>query len=400
MKIDYKASDLQGKAVKGILEAKDKNEVIRYLRAKKLIPILVNEHREASVSSYIPFLRRSAGSQLVFFTRQLASMLVAGLTLLQALGILREQVQNAYMKEVVEHIISDIEEGKSFSAALSKHPQVFPSVYISSVKAGETSGLLDKVLVRLADNLEKNAKLKSTIKSALMYPIIVVIGMIVLTLVMMVAVIPQISTLYESLNLTLPLPTLIVLSISRFSVKYWPFMIIGMVGGGYLFLNWRSTETGKLLSDRLVLRIPVFGRLIQEQSLTEFTRTLGLLVGSGTLVVEALRETAGISGNIIYKNAVIGVSKRVEKGIGVGDALLAYPLFPPVVIQMVKVGEETGKLDDSLLRLSEYYEREVDTTVKNLTTAMEPIILLVLGSGVAFLIFAIITPIYGLVTAF
>ncbi|MCL5433263.1 MAG: type II secretion system F family protein [Patescibacteria group bacterium] len=396
MKLSYKAVTRDGKIVRGIIDAKDISEAASYLRSKEILPIKIAESKNSSLFSS---LRKTSSSDLVFFTRQLSSMLASGLTLMQSLSILKDQMKNPFMSEIVQEIIADIEDGKSFSIAISKHPELFSSIYVSLIKASETSGLLDKVLLRLADNLEKQEKLKGTIKGALMYPAIVITGMIVVMFIMMIFVIPQLSVLYENLNIPLPLPTLIVVGISNILIKFWPVVIILAVLGFIFFRRWKKTEVGQLVMDNFVLKMPIFGNLIRETILAEFTRTLGLLVGTGTLVVEALNQAAATANNVNYRNAILGVSERVEKGVTISDAMGFYPLFPQMVVQMVSIGEKTGKLDESLMRVSEYYEREVDQSVKNLTTAMEPIIMIILGVGVAFLIISVITPIYNLTSS-
>lgn len=397
MKLRYKAATSDGKLSQGLLDAKDINEAADYLRAKNLVPITI----EKTDSNFLklPFLKKVKQSDLVLFTRQLSSMLSSGLTLFRALEILREQMQNPQMTEVVSSLISEVQDGKTLAQALEKHPQVFSTIYVSIIRAGEKSGLLDKVLLRLADNLEKQAKLKSTVKGALMYPVIVIILMIVVMSIMMIFVIPQLTVLYTNLNVELPLPTKIVVGISNFMIAAWPLILLG---GGAVFIGfrkWAKTEGGKILIDTTLLKLPVFGKLITQTILAEFSRTFGLLVGTGTLVVQALNETADTTGNTLFKNAIFGVSKQVEKGVTVGDSMAYYPLFPPLLIQLVKIGEQTGKIDDTLIKASEYFEREVDQTVKTLTTAMEPFIMVVLGVGVAFLIISVITPIYSLISS-
>lgn len=397
MRLLYKAVTRDGKKVRGLIEAKDANEAASFLRSKELLPTHITQKTERGILSI--FTQKAKSSDLVFFTRQLSSMLASGLTLMQSLSILKDQVQNEAMIEIVSGIIIDIDEGKTFSAALAKYPKFFSQIYISLIKAGEASGLLDKVLLRLADNLEKQQKLKSTVKGALMYPSIVIAGIVAVMFIMMIFVIPQLNTLYKSLNIDLPLSTKIVVGISNFIIVFWPLVFGFFALLLFLFRRWRKTESGQLIFDDFVLKLPVFGKLIKQSILTEFARTFGLLVGTGTLVVEALNQTSDVAGNILYKNAIIGVSKRVEKGITIGDAMSVYSLFPPILVQTVRIGEQTGKLDESLMRVSEYFEREVEQSVKTLTTAMEPFIMIVLGLGVAFLVFSIITPIYSLVSS-
>jgi len=398
MRLRYKAATKDGKLSQGLLDARDINEAAGYLRQKNLTPIQITKV-DNKLWSDLPIFHGFKQSDLILFTRQLSSMLASGLTLMRALEILKDQIENPSMVEVVTTIINDVQEGKTLSKAIEKHPKVFSPIYISIIKAGEQSGLLDKVLARLADNLEKQAKLKSTIRSALMYPIIVVVLMIVVMFVMMVFVIPQLTTLYKNLNVPLPLPTQIVVGISNVMITFWPIILIVSVLGFIGFRRWAKTPDGTLVIDTLLLKIPIFGKLIKQTILAEFSRTFGLLVGTGTLVVEALIETADTTGNVNYKNAILAVSKQVEKGVTVGDAMSYYPLFPPLLIQLVKIGEQTGKIDETLTKASEYFEREVDESVKALTTAMEPFIMVVLGVGVAFLIISIITPIYSLISS-
>jgi type II secretory pathway component PulF len=400
MKLYYKAVTAKGESIDGLIEARDPNEAAAYLRSKDLLPIKIIKKEESTLGNLIPFLgNKIKSSEVVSLTRQLSAMLTSGLTLLRSLEILKNQIGNRGLVDVLDTIIKDIQEGSSFSRAISKYPSVFSSIYLALIEASEGSGLLDKALSRLADTLEKQQKLKGTIKGALTYPAIVIAMMTIVVFVMMIFVIPQISTLYESMSVTLPLPTLILIKTSNFFVSFW-YVIIGffvLVGFGYK--RWYRTIEGRLTIDSIKMKIPIFGKLIQKTILAEFTRTLGALLASGTLVVEALDKVSTITGNIHYENAIIDVSKRVEKGVSIGDAMSLYYLFPPNLVELVKIGEQTGKLDETLIKSSEYFEGEVDASVKTLSTAMEPIILVVLGIGVAFLIISIITPIYQITSS-
>ncbi|MDO8620786.1 MAG: type II secretion system F family protein [Candidatus Levybacteria bacterium] len=400
MRLLYQAVTREGKKVRGVINANDTNEATAYLRSKNFIPISISKESKSKFLDALPmFSQKITASDLVIFTRQLSSMLTAGLTLIKSLEILKEQLEKEAMIEIVDNIITDIEEGSTFSSAIAKYPQVFSSIYVSLIKASETSGLLDRSLLRLADNLEKQQKLKGTIRSALMYPIIVIILMVVVVAIMMVFVIPQLSVLYNDLNIPLPLPTQIIVSLSNFVIIFWPVILAAIVLSVFFYKRWHKTENGQLIIDNLLLKLPVFGVLIRKTILVEFSRTLGLMIGTGSLVVESLIKTSDISGNIHYKNAILDVARRVEKGVTVGDAMAAYTLFPPVLVQLVKIGEQTGKLDETLIRASEYFEGEVNETVKALTTALEPFIMVVLGIGVAFLIISVITPIYSLTSS-
>lgn len=223
--------------------------------------------------------------------------------------------------------------------------------------------------------------------------------MIAVGVLMMTVVIPPLSTLYESLNVELPFATKAVVAVSNVFVAFWPFVLGGVALLAFGLGRWRYTDAGRMVTDDLLLRLPLFGRLIQQTILTEILRTFGLLVGSGTSVVEGLNQTADVAGNVLYRNAILGVAERVEKGITIGEAMGSSSLFPAIVVEMVKIGEQTGRLDEQLLRLSDYFEREVDQSVKTLTTVMEPLIIVLLGVGVGFLVIAVITPIYSLISS-
>lgn len=399
MLIEYKAVTPQGKKIQGLIEAKDVAEASGYLRARKFFPVVIRQKTQMDIAKFLPILGKVTRSDIVLFTRQLSSMLSSGLTLLRCLQILKEQMENRAMVAVITSIISDIEDGKSFSAAIGAHPKVFSHIYISLVKASEVAGVLDKSLSRLADTLEKQQKLSSSVKAALFYPAIVVTLMVVVMVLMLIFVIPQLAVLYKSLNVALPLPTQIIIGLSNIVIVGWPFLIGFIVIGGYVFRRWHKTENGKLIVDAIILRMPIFGKLVKETILAEFSRTMSILIASGSLVVDSLMQTSEITGNIYYKQAISDVAKRVERGISVGDSLGAYTLFPSILVQLVHIGEETGKLDETLLKASEYFDNEVSQVVKTLTTAMEPAIMIILGIGVGFLVLSVILPIYSLTSA-
>lgn len=400
MRLYYKAVALDGKTIRGFIEAKDPREAAIYIRQKDLIPVIITEESGTGLLFFLKSRRRFSNKDLIFFTRQLSSMLGSGLTLMQALTILKNEVQDPYKSDVTQKIIESIEEGKPFYIALSQYPSIFSDIYVMVVKAAEESGLLDKILARLAETLEKREKLRSTVRAALFYPAIVIIVMIAVIIVMMTFVFPQLTAFYEQFeNVSLPLSTQIVIGASNFFATFWYLIIAGLGVTAYGIRRWYRTETGKLLIDKGILRVPLIGKLIQQSIIVEFTRTAGLMIGTGSLVVDSLQKAAEIVGNRLYKNAILGVSAKVSKGITVGNALSSSPLFPAVLIEMVKIGEQTGKLDESLVRVSEYYEHEVDQTVKLITTAIEPIIIVVLAVSVGFLLFAILTPLYNIISA-
>lgn len=400
MRLRYKAVTREGRTFSGIIEASDIQDAAEYLRSKEFFPITITKQESNKALGFFPlFSSKIKKKDIVVFTRQLSLMLVSGLTLVKSLDILKNQTTNDAMAMVIDGVITDIQGGSSFSKAINKYPDVFSRVYISIIRASETSGLLDKSLSRLADNLEKEQKLINSIKAAFTYPIIIVILMSFVIIVLMTFVIPKLSDLYKDLNVELPFATNVVISISHFTVTFWPITL----GFGplliYLFRRFNKTTEGKIVIDGLILKIPIIGTLIKKTILAETTRTLGLLIGSGTLVVESLIETAEIAGNFHFRSAILDVSSHVEKGVTVGDALSSYDLFPPILSQLVRVGEQTGKLDVTLLKASDYFESEVDQSIKTLTAAMEPLIMVVLGVGVGFLVFSVITPIYKLTSS-
>lgn len=399
MKLYYRAVSQNSKAIQGFIEARDVKEAARYLRSHGLIPVKIVPPSQLGLQRFLHMGKKASSKEIIFFTRQLSSMLTSGLTLMQALVILKDQMGSSGLADIVQTVVLDVENGKTLSSAIEKYDSTFSPIYIALIKTGETSGLLDKVLTRLADNLEKQETLLQTIRSALLYPVVIIAMMVVVTIIMMVFVIPQLSVLYGNLNIELPFQTKIVVGISQIVVNYWIIVLAFIVGGVYWFRNWYKKDTGRSIVDLYLLKLPVLGKLLSQTMIAEFSRTFGLLIGSGSLVVDSLLKSADVVGNVHYNNAILLVAKRVEKGITVSDALNVGSVFPPYLVQMVKIGEQTGKLDESLIKASEYYEREVNQTVKTLTTLMEPLIMILLALGVGFLIFAVITPIYSLLSS-
>lgn len=398
MRLYYRAVTQDGKTIRGLVDAKDVNEAANYLRKHQFIPVQIIPENKTGLIHFFPFLKKIKAGDLGFFTRQLSSMITAGLTLVQALNVLKNQTQNDALEEMIDGIISDIEDGAMLSKALEKYPNVFSPIYLALIRTAESSGLLDKVLARLADNLEKKEKLIRTIRGALMYPIIVVVMMILVMVVMMIFVIPQLTALYGDLDLKLPLATQFVIGVSDFVIGYWYITITVAVIVFYYGRSWYSKPEGKRIVDTYLLKLPIFGKLFSDSMMAEFSRTLSLMISSGSLVVESLLKSADVVGNTLYKEAISLVAKRVEKGISIGDAMEASPLFPPIIVEMVKIGEQTGKLDASLMKVSEYFEREVEDKVKVMSTLLEPVIMVLLAIGVGFLIISIITPIYNLIS--
>ena len=397
MEYKYIAVNLDGKKEVGELDANTEKEVLDFLRAGKLVPLKI-EPLEKSQSAILAYFNRVKSGDIILFTRQLSSMILTGLPLIESLNLLKKQADKPKMKKLVEDLINDVSEGKSFSDALQNHKDVFSPVYISLITAAEEGGLLDKVLSRLADNLEKSDEVKKKVRSALFYPAIIISGVLIVIILMNIFVIPQLGDLYESLDLELPLTTQIVVTSSNLTRTFLPVLIGGIIAGVIFLRKYAKTEAGVRIVDKIKLKTPVFGDIVRLSSFDEISRTLSLLVTSGSSLISAIKISADVSGNYYYRNALLTAANLVEKGAGLSVALEHQKVFPPLMIQMVKVGESTGKIDESLLKVSEYFERDLELKVKNLTTAIEPILIIVLGVSVAFLIISVITPIYGLIS--
>lgn len=396
----YTAKDSQGQSRVGIIEAVDVKQASSLLHEMGLVVIkIVPKGTSIGIGTLIGRFRGASIGSVANFTRQLATMINAGLSLIDALVILEKQLDDSSIKQSINEITKDIQSGSSFATALSKHARIFPPSYISMIKAGEASGTLDQVLTRLADNLEKQREFESKVKGAFIYPIIVVIAMLLVSVIVLIFVIPRISVLYTDLKVGLPLPTRILLALSDFLRTFWWALILVPPAAFYGLRFFRKTPEGKIVIDHILLKLPVFGRLNEYTSFTELTRTLGSLVGSGVPILDALRIAGDVAGSAVHQQAIKEASYLVEKGGQLSTAISQQESFPPIIPQMIAVGEETGKLDEVLSKLSHYFEVEVEQQVKNLTAALEPLIMIVLGIGVALLVISIILPIYKITSA-
>lgn len=394
----YKAKDKNGKVITGEVEAANQPHAAKLIRDRDLILITLRPIYELPFNFTKRVSQRVTGADVNTFTRQLATMVNAGLPLTEALLILRTQTKGT-MQKIVSKILADVEEGESLSSAMSKHSEVFSKSYTALIKAGEVGGVLDEVLVRLADNLEKDQEFKGKVKGALIYPIIIVFGMITVAFIMMVFVVPRLTALYDQFQADLPLPTLVLIAVSNFMTHFWWLILILAGGAVYGLKLYRATKSGRRKIDELILKIPVFGDLTLQIVLTDITRTLSLMVGSGVSIIEALNISGGVVNNVVVSSALEDSSNMVEKGFPVAFAFSRHPeAFPYLLSQMIAVGEETGKMDEVLEKVSHVFEVESDQKVKALTAAVEPAILIVLGVGVAFLVISIIMPIYNLTT--
>jgi type II secretory pathway component PulF len=396
----YKARDSQGRVITGVVEAPNSEGATRLLHEKQLFIISLSQGRVRAKGGSSSPLKKVNFTEIVNFTRQLSTMVVAGLSLPESLTILRAQTTNQTFSRVLMDIEHQIVGGGNLADALARYPQHFPPIYIALVRAGESSGQLDQVLTRLADSMESEREFRSKVTGAMIYPVIIFVGMGVVVMIMMTVVIPKLSELYRDFGVDLPFTTQLLISMSEFMVKFWWLVIAGTIGAVYAFLRWKETKAGEYFIDTVTLKIPLFGELQKKIILVEFTRTLAMLISSGIRLLDALHILRDALGNVLFRNAIIEISKKVERGFPLGDTFAQYAVFPPIVSQMMKVGEETGKLDDTLIKLSKYFQSESEHLVKGLTTAIEPIIMVILGVGVGFIVISVITPIYNLTSQF
>lgn len=397
----YKAKDEQGKTQKGTVEGANIRLAINLLHERGFFIIELKEISPSPIFSFSFIGSGVSFSDLVHLTRQLSTMITAGLTLVEALGILKQQLNKPTLVKLVAEIEDGVKtEGKSMAEVLEKYPKIFPPLYLALIRAGEASGKLDLILGRLADNLEKSRDFRNKITGSLIYPSIVIGGMVIVSFIVMTVVIPRLTSLYKEFAVTLPLPTRILIAISNILVGFWFLIILIIVLATVCFFKFRQTELGKHLLASFVLRLPVFGALISTSTLTEISRTLSVLVESGVPILTSLDIVQAATTNILYREMFIEAAKKVEKGFSLSIPLSESKLFPPILGQMVAVGEQTGKLGESLLKLSSYFETEAEVKVRSLTTMIEPLIMVVLGLGVGFLVLAVLLPIYSLTSQF
>lgn len=396
----YTARDQSGRLQKGTVEAGSQKEAAGLIRDKGLLPITLTEPKKAPLRFALEHLAKISFGDIVNFTRQLSTMVLAGLQIQEAIALLKVQTTNSAMVKMLTGISREIQGGGNLASAVARYPRYFSITYIALVRAGESSGTLDQVLERLADNMEKDLEFRSKVKGAMIYPTIILLAMVAVFTILMIVVVPKLTALYVDFGAELPLATRILQFISDTLVKWWWIVLI-LAGIGFkIFRQWKRTDVGRRSWDGFILRLPLLGKLQQEILLVEFTRTLGLLTGAGVHILESLNILIDSLNNIHYQDALKEITKKVEKGMPMGQLFAQYPIFPPILAQMIKVGEETGKMDESLVKLSVYFERESDHVVKGLTTAIEPFIMIILGVGVGFIVFAIITPIYNLTSQF
>ena len=397
------AKDASGKKLRGEVDVLDEKTLVFTLQKQGLVPVEIRKRDTGGIADLIQGILPKlggGGTDLVGFTRQLSTMISAGLPLTDALVILEKQTKNPQFARVISGVVADVTGGTSLSQALAKYPKVFDIVFIKLIEAGETGGVLDKVMGKLAETLERDREFKSKTKGAFIYPAIVIIVMVIVMFVMMVFVVPRLTSLYSEIGAKLPLPTRILIAISNLLRGFWWLLFILLTLGAWGLRYFSKTEKGSQIVSILVLKVPIWGKIRKTLILATFTRTLGLLIGTGIPIIVALKVVAGLLQSSTYKEGIDFAIERVERGSPLYQPLSTNPAFPPIIGQMLRVGEETGKMDEVLQRLSVYFENESEHQIRNLTTALEPIILVILGLGVGILVLSIILPIYNLTAQF
>jgi type IV pilus assembly protein PilC len=391
----YKALDQQGEIVQDKTEGSGTMAVASELRKQGLMVIDVKEQSVANKDILAPF-KRIKLSDIVVFSRQLATMINAGLPIVRALYVLSEQTENPKLKNVAIAVRKDVEAGLSLSEGLEKHPEAFSRLYVEMVKAGEIGGMLDGVLLRIADQLEKDQDLRRKVRSAMTYPIVVLILAILAASFMLIFIVPVFAKMFQDLGGTLPLPTRICMMLSEILTSFWGVLVYAaMALGVYLFFRWKKTEQGRKVWGRAVLRIPAkIGDVVHKVVLARFARTLATLSAAGVPILQAIEITATSSGNWVVESALLRSRDAVREGIPIYKPLETEPVFPPMVTRMIAVGEETGDIDGMLTKIAEFYESEVDAAVKALTSIIEPLMIVVVGGIVGGIVISMYLPMF------
>jgi type IV pilus assembly protein PilC len=396
---NYKVRDRQGKLLEGSLEADSTTLVVNRLRQMGYVPIAIDKKDDSGLQTDVklPFGGKPKMKDVAVFSRQFATMINSGLSLLRSLFILADQTENKQLANVVDHVRQDVERGASLSQALGRHPKIFNRLYVAMVRAGETGGVLDGVLLQLASTIEKQVELRRKIKSAMTYPTVVFALCILIVAAMLLFIVPTFKNIYAQLGGTLPLLTRVLISLSTTFKKFFP--IFFLLGGGaiYGFRRWIQTDTGRRAWDKVKLRTPVFGKLVQKTALTRFSSTLAVLMRSGVPILEALEITSETVNNTVLADAVKDVQSAVKTGESMAKPLATHGVFPPMVVQMIAVGEETGAVDTMLDKIGEFYNQEVEATVDALTSLLEPLLIVFLGASVGGMVIALYMPMFNII---
>jgi type IV pilus assembly protein PilC len=391
----YQARDASGKLVNGQVEAVDEQAANVSLASRDLLVIQLRTaaNRKARVKRH---QGRVKSQDLVVFTRQLATMMDAGLPLVQTLTALEEQTDSKSFKPILKQITARVEQGEAFSEALAEHPKVFNRLYVSMVQAGETGGLLAEILDRVASYLESTARLKKKVKSAMSYPTIVCFIAISIALFLIIKVIPIFADIYKDFGAKLPAPTQILIQVSNVLRHYFLLALVGVALGVGAFIKFKRTRQGQQIWDRVKLKLPVFGKLIHKIAMARFARTFAALVRSGVPILETLRIVGQSSGNVIVEKAVEKTAGSIERGDNIAAAMGQHAIFPPMLVRMVAAGEQTGKVDVMLEKISDFYDEEIEATLSGLTSLIEPLLIVFLGVVVGSIVICMFLPIFKL----
>jgi len=393
------AETRKGRVIKGELEAA--NEKIARLQLKRRnLAVSKIKQKPKDIFENVSFMQPKIKSKdIVIFTRQFSTMIDAGLPLVQGLTILAEQTENATFKGILKQITKDVESGSSLAEALKKHPKVFDTLYVNLVAAGEVGGILDTILQRLAAYIEKAEKLKSQIKGAMTYPIVVMAIAVIVISVILIFVIPVFEEMFRGMGSALPAPTQFVVNMSRFIKGSIHIMIGGLIAAFFVFKKYRATASGRRKVDALLLQLPVFGSLLKKVAVARFTRTLGTMISSGVPILDGLEIVAKTSGNIILEEVIYEVRSSIAEGQTIAEPLSESDIFPRMVVQMISVGEATGALDTMLSKIADFYDDEVDAAVAALTSMLEPLLMVFLGGSIGGLVVAMYLPIFKMAAA-
>ncbi len=392
MQFTYQAKDSRGKLVEGVVEAADEKSAIGRVRAQRLNVIKI-EKKAAGGGFFKPKVQNK---DIVVFSRQLSTLVSSGVPIVQGLDILVTQAENPAFKHVLSGVKKDIEAGLSIADAMTKYPRAFSELYVSMIRAGEVGGILDVILERLSSYLEAAEALKAKVKSALMYPAVVSGAAALITIFLIAFVIPVFKDIFSGFGADLPLPTQIVIGLSDALRNNALYLILGLGGGIWGIRRYLKTEKGKVQFDRFSLQLPVFGILLKKVAIAKFTRTLGTLIKSGVPILQALETVAKTSGNKIIEAAINESKNSIKEGGRISEPLQKSGIFPPMVVQMIGVGEETGSLDNMLGKIADFYDQEVDTAVKGLTSMIEPVIIIFMGVVIGTIVIAMFMPMFEL----
>ena len=393
----YTARNSTGDLKSATIDASSRDEAVAQLRRQRLTIVKVDEER--SGSSKKPSGGGIKMRDIVIFTRQFSTMINAGLPLVQALDILAKQSENKNLSAVVRNVVFDVESGNTVADAMRKHPKAFSDLYTNMVAAGEAGGILDTILNRLAVFMEKNDALVRKVKGAMIYPLVIMCVAALCIVILLWKVIPVFASMFGSVGMELPLPTKVVINMSAFLNSYWWALIGGAVGGGYLLRAYYATSPGQLMIDKLLLKVPVLGDVLRKSAVSRFTRTLGTLISSGVSILDGLEITARTSGNRVVQDAIMASRASIAGGETIAGPLQKSKVFPPMVISMIAVGEQTGGLDEMLSKIADFYDDEVDAAVSALLSLLEPIMIVFLGVVVGGMIVAMYLPIFDMVNA-